>query len=536
MADKEFFSNESLSAEEVMSVLKMAQYIYQGGFGWSSPDLANQTLIGLNNTQLAPTREKLNKALERPLQSQDELIAYSQFAESFDRLYKRTIDYYAGLLSFDLEWTCTNMSGNNWNNKEYQDDVKRVSKFFDRFKYKAEFSRVVRECIRNGVYYTWLRDTTGMMSKSGVIDIDDKRVCKTEGYTLQTMPQKWCKLTGKWDKGWLYSFDMSYFTQAGTYLQSYDPIFREYWKNVFGDDKDVEPYNPIKPLNERDTTFAMWTDTSPEHGAFVFLMDDTNANSAPLLAPLIRNTISDIEMEKLQHDVNILAARGIITGEIPLMDKSKSGQVPNQSAWDIKTLTKFMTLVKNGLDKSINAVALPLENTKFHQFDDKDTNDLYDKQLSGTAGNAASASRLIYSSGKVSQAELQAQIQTDCNFIGKLYHQFEAFLNYYVNKKTRIYKFNFRLSGYNYDFLRETQKKALLDLANVGFVLNPTAYAKIVGYEPQEFLRSLEEGHNTTTKNLTQLLSIYTQSSKDAGRPEKDDLETAESTQAKDNL
>lgn len=535
MADKEFFSNESLSSDDVMSVLKMAQYIYQGGFGWSSPDLANQTLIGLNNTQLVPTRDKLNKALERPLQSQDELIAYSQFAESFDRLYKRTIDYYAGLLAFDLDWTCINMKDNDWNSKEYKEDVQRVSKFFDKFKYKAEFSNALRECIRNGTYYTWFRDTTGAMNKSGVISLDDK-VCKADGYTLQTMPQKWCKLTGKWEKGWLYSFDMSYFTQAGTYLQSYDPIFREYWKNVFGDDVNIEPYNPIKPLNERDTTFAMWTDTSPEHGAWAFLMNPSNADSAPLLAPLIRNTITDIEMEKLQHDVNILAARGIITGEIPLMDKSKSGQVPNQSAWDIKTLTKFMTLVKNGLDKSINAVALPLENTKFHQFDDKDTNDLYDKQLSGTAGNAASASRLIYSSGKVSQAELQAQIQTDCNFIGKMYHQFESFLNYYVNKKTRVYKFNFHLSGYNYDFLREREKTALLDLANIGFVLNPTAYAKIVGYEPQDFLRSLAEGHYTTTENLTQLLSIYTQSNKSAGRPEMNDSDTAESTQAKDNL
>lgn len=521
----------TLSEQEVVEVMRAATQIY----GWFTPQLANQNLINLNNNPTTPTRDKLNKALESAPYDATLLAEYSQFAEVFDRLYAKTIEYYANILKFDYSWQpliYEGMSGYEYlNDADYWDDWNRVAKFMDKFNPKHEFPKVVREILRSGKYFTWFRDTQGNINETGVIDLKDTTGKKCSNYVLQTMPQQWCMITGKWDKGWLYSFNMAYFTQAGTSLQSYAPIFRKYFEQNFNT-VDGKPYNPVAPLNSRDSNFALWQDTSPDVGAWCFVADDTNANSPPPIVPLIRSTLTDIEMENLQRNANMLGAKGILYGDIGMLDKQKSGQTQDAFAMNPKTLTKFLSLVRKGIAESVNIAAMPTEGTKFAQFDASKTDDIYGNQLKTTAGNAASASRLIYSSDKVGQAELEAQIQTDCNFMGKLYRQFEDFLDFYINKKTRKYKFHITFSGYNFKFIEEKNKKNLLELADKGFVLDPSMYAGIVGMSPQDFIRSLKAGQKVTTKLFSMIMNPYT-STNEGGRPSLDTDERSES--ANDN-
>ena len=63
------------------------------------------------------------------------------------------------------------------------------------------------------------------------------------------------------------------------------------------------------------------------------------------------------------------------------------------------------------------------------------------------AGNGASANRMIYSDDKMSKDEVENAIVTDYNIVKKLYNQFDSFLDFYVNKKTRKYKFKFSLES-----------------------------------------------------------------------------------------
>lgn len=514
----------TLSEQEVFEVFQAASQIY----GWFTPELANQNLINLNNNPSFPTRDRLNKALESAPYDAVLLAEYSQFAEVFDRLYAKTIEYYANLLKFDYSWQPLVYNDEYLNDNDYWEDWNRVAKFMDKFNPKHEFPKVVKELLRSGKYFTWFRDTQGNINETGTIDLNDTTGKKCTNYALQTMPQQWCMITGKWDKGYLYSFNMAYFTQAGTSLQSYAPIFRKYFQKNF-ETADGKPYNPVAPLNSRDTNFALWQDVSPEYGAWVFMMSDDNANSPPPIVPLIRGVLNDIEMENLQRNANMLGAKGLLYGDIGMLDKQKSGQTQDAFAMNPRTLTKFLSLVRKGIAESVNIAAMPTESTKFAQFDSSKTDDIYNNQLKATAGNAASASRLIYTSDKVGQAELQAQIQTDCNFMGKLYRQFEDFLDFYINKKTRKYKFHITLSGYNFNFLEDAKKQSLLELADKGFVLDPAMYAGIVGMSPQDFIRSLKVGQKMTPKLLGQILNVYTRSSSDGGRPSLDINERSES-------
>jgi hypothetical protein len=489
-----------------------------------------------------PTRDKVAKALSDYKNNSEQLQAYSEFMEAFDMIYKRLVKYYAGMLAFDLDISCINAYApdNDYKSKEYKEDLRRVYKFLDSFDYKSEFRKVVKELLRRQNYFTWFRDSQGTFD-GATIDLDNETKHKTSKYTLQTMPQKYCKITGKWEYGYLYDFNMTYFTKAGTSLDSYDPVFRKYWKNTFGD-KNNQTYVPTTPLNNRYGDFALWTQTSPDDNAWVFTFDENNIVSTPFLSPNILNFLNDKEIEGLQKDKDMISAKGILAGEIQLLDKQKSGQSTDAMAYNMKTLMKMLSLVKRGLNTNINAVAMPTASPKLYQFNDSNAN-MVKNAVDNTVGQAVSASRIIYSSDKMSETEAKNAIITDYNMVAELYPQFAHFLNFFVNKKTRKYKFDFKLSGCTYPFTREDMINKYTMLMDKGVIFAPRTYAKVLDMTPMEFDRLLEEGKycEWADKLTSMMQSIYTMSGKDGatggmgssnggGRPNISDSKKADNT------
>jgi len=533
MANKE---QEMLSMDDLTEIFKFAQYIYSSDpYGYFTPDMSHKNIIDLNNNPQAPTKDKVVKALSDYKNNTEILNAYSEFMEAFDMIYKRTAYYYSNMLAYDLDISCINAYApeRDYASKEYKEDLQRVYKFLDAFDYKSEFAKVTKELLRRQTYFTWFRDTQGTFS-DGALDLNDTKGTKTKRFTLQTMPQQFCKITGRWEYGYLYDFDMTYFTRAGITLDSYDPIFRQYYKNVF---KDTDAkYQPTAPLQNRYGEFAMWTQTSPDDNAWVFVMDESNIASTPFLTPSIPNLLSDKEIEALQGDKDLISARGILAGEIQLLDKQKSGQSTDAMAYNVKTLMKLLQLVKKGLANNINAVAMPVKEPRMYQFNDSNS-DMVKNQNVNTTAQLAGGSRIIYSTDKMTETEAKNAIITDYNIMATLYPQYEHFLNFFVNKKTRKYKFAFSFSGSTYQFMREAEREPYLALMDKGIIFAPRTYAKLFRMSPMEFDRLLEEGkHSEWTTNLTSMLqSVYTQSGKDvaqqkdAGRPKSNESEISDS-------
>lgn len=328
-------------------------------------------------------------------------------------------------------------------------------------------------------------------------------------------------------------FDMTYFLNAGVDIDGFDPVFKEYYNKVFVDGKINNEYRPTNPLSDRDGSFAMWVQTSPNDGSWMFKFDTSNFNNTPFLAPLLRDTLRDAEIEELQYDKDFASAYGILAGEIRLFDNAKSGTKQNQFAIDTKTLGTFMGAVKKGLDSRVKAVAMPTENTHFYQY--QDTNkDMYDNRLKTSAGSGSSMSRVIYSSDKMGNAELQYATEAQYQIVKPMYYQFENFMNYFGNKLTKKFRFKFTFDGCAYEYEREKRFERLMKFADKGIVLNQSAYASALGMRPQDFERSLNESYASGWTKKLQLL-LNTNTSKDGGtngRPTKDDTEISESGEA----
>lgn len=510
---------EKISRSDVQDVIDFSSGLMAMD-GFYSPFLSNQLLTNLNNNPRLPSAESVKKALNDYKNSGEELQGFVEFASSFDMIFKRTLYSYANALSFDLQVTCKNAyTESDYQSDEYKKDRQTVDNFLTNFDYKKEFYNVLLNVLKRDTYFTWFRKTkTGNRGKMK--------------FALQIMPQDYCMLTGYFEKGLLWSLNILYYMQPGVDLNGFDPSITKTYLRAL---ETIDSYVPSAPLNDRKGSYAMWADVSPLDGAWAWKFDTSSFANNPFLSPYVANVLRSDEIGELQYNKDLIAASGILAGEIKLFDSAKSGTKANQFAIDPKTLGTFMSLVKKGLQSTIKAVAVPLENIKFFQFEDKNPNS-YTNELTTTAGIGTGISRVIYSSDKMSNAELEAALNEVYQTMKPMYAQFNNFLDFYVNQMTSKYKFKFEFVGSNYQFERDARFDKMMKMADKGLVLNSSAWASVVGMNPVTFDRMLAESKYTgwIDKYSQMLLNANTSSYKDneGGRERKNARDLTDSGEA----
>lgn len=510
---------EKISRSDVQDVIDFSSGL-MAMEGFYSPFLSNQLLTNLNNNPRLPSAESVKKALNDYKNSGEELQGFVEFASSFDMIFKRTLYSYANALSFDLQVTCKNAyTESDYQSDEYKKDRQTVDNFLTNFDYKKEFYNVLLNVLKRDTYFTWFRKTkTGNRGKMK--------------FALQIMPQDYCMLTGYFEKGLLWSLNILYYMQPGVDLNGFDPSITKTYLRAL---ETIDSYVPSAPLNDRKGSYAMWADVSPLDGAWAWKFDTSSFANNPFLSPYVANVLRSDEIGELQYNKDLIAASGILAGEIKLFDSAKSGQKANQFSIDPKTLGTFMSLVKKGLQSTIKAVAVPLENIKFFQFEDKNPNS-YTNELTTTAGIGTGISRVIYSSDKMSNAELEAALNEVYQTMKPMYAQFNNFLDFYVNQMTSKYKFKFEFVGSNYQFERDARFDKMMKMADKGLVLNSSAWASAIGMNPVTFDRMLTESKYTgwIDKYSTMMLNANTSSYKDnaGGRERKNARDLTESGEA----
>lgn len=509
-----------ITFEQAQAVTDFAQALYAyDQFGFFSPSMSNQLLQSLNNNPETPSSEKIRKALADYKSNAEQIQGYMEYMKFWDMIFSRTLRAYCNALSFDLQPVCINaFTQSDYESSAYQEDKRRVYDFLNKFNYKAEFGKVVQQIMTHEVYYTWFRKT--------------KWGNKGMKYALQILPQDRCMLTGYWERGMLFDFDMSYFMQAGVDINGFDPEFKKYYQRVFGSEEEAfKNYRPTNPLERRNGAYAMWVQTSPTAGAFCFKFDPSSFNTTPFLAPFLKNAISNDDIAQLQYNKDIASAYAILAGEIRLFDGAHSGTKANQFAIDPKTLGGFMQKAKAGLGSMTKLAAMPVENTKFHQYEDKNT-DMYSDQLTASAGVGSGVSRVIYSSDRQSNAEIEAGLNDMYQTMKPLYPQFNNFMDFYANQMTKKYKWRFIFDGSNYPSERSARFDRIKKMADSGIVLPMQSWAAVSGYEPQLFESLMQESRFTGwIDKYTQLLKNVNTTSGDneAGRPALDDSEISDS-------
>ena len=517
---------EKLTSEQVKNLVDFAAGMAYGEmYGTWSPWMSNALLQDLNNEAREATSKAVRKALSDYRNSADSIHSYMEYMNCFDMLFAKTVKNYANALAFDLQCVCINAEESDYGSKAYLDDKKRIDDFLLKFDYKGEFRKVVEQVLLHEVYYCWWRKTK--WGNKGQMR-----------YALQMLPQNYCMLTAMSDVGPLFDFNMQYFLQPGVDIDSFDPAFKRYYQRVFNDGDSFKNYRPTNPFADRVGTYAMWTQTSPTDGAFAFKLNLSNFNTTPYLAPLLKNAITDDEVQQLQLDKDMNAAYGILAGAIQLYDNAKSGTQKSQFAIDPKTLGAFMSKVKQGLTNSIKAVAMPTADNKFFQYNDSNP-DMYTTQVASTAGVGSNVSRVIYSSDRMSNAEIEAGQNETYQTMRPLYDQFSKFMNFFGNQLTKKFKWQFVFNGSTYRAERQQRFDNVMKLADKGIVLDNSVYASLLGMNPVVFEKSMAASKNSGWVNkYSQLMlnaNTTAQTQGEGGRPALNSVDKSESAQQNDD-
>lgn len=190
-----------LEKDQVNAVMEFAEGLWLADHqGYYTPWMQNELLNNLNNNPRVPTMDILKKALSDYKNKAEDLQSYTEFMKKWDMIFARTLESYVNVLSFDLQIVCTNaFTDDEYNSDQYKEDKKKIYKFLDSFDYRAEFRKVLKQVMTSEVGYYWFRKTK--WNNKGMMN------------TLQLMPQKYCKLTGYWEKGLLYDSYQSRYIQ-----------------------------------------------------------------------------------------------------------------------------------------------------------------------------------------------------------------------------------------------------------------------------------------------------------------------------------
>jgi hypothetical protein len=495
-----------ISSEEVYNVLEFANALYRGVYpGVFNPQLVNSRLKDITLSPQKATLDKINEALDDPKNSEQELIGYSQWLELNSLLYKRLLLYFAGLMSFDWTYVCSNIKDiKEYESPAYKKDLQVVQDFFDKLDVKDAFKIAMREMMRNEAFFGILRD-------------DGKK------YVIQELPQDRCEIVGRFDFGLLFDFDLMLFLQPGTSIEFYPPIFRKMYDEAFEDGRIK--YNPTASLNSRTGSYVYWTQTSPVDGFVCFKLFPEIGARIPMLSPFMPDAVIQPLIRVLQMDSYIADASKIIAGQVPFLDNVKGANVKDSLALDPSTLGKFLALMKSALPNAIKTVAAPLDDIKGIEF--KGNTDLYDSFLSTAAASSGINSRLLYSKDRQNTLETKISVHVDTNVLRPVYAQFSNMLEYWINQRTKKYKFKFNFEGFETGIDREERLKVATTMADSGIVLEQR-FAAALGLSPFDFRRQLEETKaNKFVDNLTPILKAN-QMSGDAGRPAKPDSELSE--------
>jgi hypothetical protein len=505
---------DELSSEETWNILSFADGLMGNGVfqNATTPYLISQRMKEITLNPLQATESTLNRALQSPKESEVILQAFSQDFEIQSQVYKKLLAYLGNMLSFDLTYNCTNIKTSaEYKSPKYQKDLDIVKSFMDRFDYKSEFGTVVKQMLRNEAYFCAPR-----------FDMDK--------IVLQELPSSptYTMITGRWDYGLLFSFNMYWFILPGVDLDLYPDFLKnkasEFWKQ-----SGVNKYNPGLSSDTRGSSAWVYWQDIPATEGWVFKKTPEIITRTPPFSGVFLDLIQQPLMRALQKNINMSVASRLIMGQVGKL-KDANAKLKDQFDINPKLLGEFLSLVKSGVGESIRVAAAPLDNIQNISFPAE--NDLYSKFLRTSLASTGVNTSLIFTSDvRPNQMESQLSLNVEEMEMESLYGQFNNFLNYHVNRLTSKYKFNFAFEGTNFFTDRQRRLETQTTLMTNGIVM-PQKIAAAIGMSPFAMQAQMEEAKAMGfVDGLTPIVSAFQQSgdSASAGRPAKKDAELSDS-------
>lgn len=381
--------------------------------------------------------EQIKKMVMSPHMHEQELRKLSYYYFNSISIYKRLIEYKSTVLDFDWEPIPFTKDGKPISQSDihsgaFKRDYAELTKFFNRFKVKQEFSKVLFNLLLYDTDYTMVRNYE-------------------DHIYLQEMPSSHCTIDANSYLGYLYSFDFSYFTNPGVDINAYSPAIRKKYNEVL--QLKNTTYDPNLP--QRNGSWVYWHPMHP-NDSWVFKFNNNFAGSVPPLLDMLVDYSKIDKFKELEAVKKELEAYKVIFASVPRLSNNKGGNKVDDFAISSTELGKFVSAVKETL-RGVDFKAAPLENFKAFDFSPTASEkDLLETEISNMLRESGTSEAIITGGTGVSSNNIYKLVTSE--IVKSVYPQFENFCEYQINKNTKKYKFKIKFVGTIFD--REDRRKA----------------------------------------------------------------------------
>ena len=474
-----------------------------------SPQIMNAYMKDKNMTSAGYSLELIRKMVAQPQYYELELRRLSFRMYNAVQMYKNLIEYWSTILEFASEPIPYKKDGgeitvSDMHSKQYERDWKAVSRFFNAFDVKKEFGKVLWNICMYDTYFTSIRETDGHI-------------------WLQELPADHSIIDAISYFGYMFSFDFSYFWNAGVDINGYSDKMKELFRQACQmRNNDSNYYNPNYP--DRNGKWCCWLPLMPDE-AWVFKFHQEFAGAVPpLLAMLIDmgalDKVKDIEGIKEQ-----LEAYKVIVATVPRLTNNKGGNRVDNFSISAKEVGKFVANVKQTLPDGVDFKAAPLEDFKMFDFtpNTADTNNVTEALNNIMVQSELSPALSLTTHVNMASAGIFKATQS-AKF-KKLYKQFEDFINYQLDKRTKTYKFKIKLVGTIFD--KEERIKQSNEDMQKGLITPQIFSARDI--QLTDSMNTMNMMYAMGIPNKFRPVQLSSTMSGDAGRPQKDDGELSDS-------
>lgn len=468
-----------------------------------SPSLINNAMQNVNMNPTSSTEDAILNALENPKSNEELLRKIAIGLEVKDIYYKRLVDFNANTPAYNMTFRCINASDEkDYDTQEFKNDYNIAKDFCSKFNYKEEFRKAHTQIIRQGGYACSFRDDY------------------LNRYVLQELPLSYTMIRGRDSYGINFAFDFMWFlSQYGADYRMYKRVFIKMWNKLKERVKNSTSSNSYNP-GLKNSSYLYWENCARSDGFWYFKCNPELTTLIPYYSSLFPSLVNTLEVSKLQKNKNIIAATKLLLAMMPMIDNKKTGTVQNQLAMTPELIGQFLGRARAGLSKEIGITAMPANDFKVIDFNVQDKNILAD-HIDVIANQSLASSASLFDNEKLNMLQTKIALDVDSNFVKSFYFQFEKFMDYNINSKTKKYKFSFKFHDTNMESDREHRLKIFDSMALKGIVRWDYA-ARVFDEDLFEFSDNLKFGKHLELENyLISLMSLNNQTKEESagGRP-----------------
>jgi hypothetical protein len=435
------------------------------------------------------TKDQIINFLDNPQKYEKQLRKLSHDLYNSNPNYRRLIQYFANLLTFDYIVKPYDIDEEKFEADKFNKQYKKAIQTLENMNISHEMLKVLKIAFKEDVFYGYEYSTS-------------------ESYFIQKLNPDFCRLNGFEDGVYSFEFDFSYFDHKNRPVDGYTQEFQAKYKKYQDSRKDYR-----------------WQELDSKNSICIKINEEIEYPLPPFNT--VFEAVYDIDETKRMRLVkNKMDNYMLLTQLIPVDDKSGEA---NKFLIDLDTAIQFHNKTVDHLPEEVGLVTSPMKIDAI-KLEKKNNDTDVVAQAERDYYNATGVSQALFNSEKSNNASLNKSIVTDEQIVFGVLRQIERWVNRKLKFSSTKYKFKVKFLDSTIFNKQEVNDK-YLKAAQHGMPVLLELSASL-GLSPSDLTSKtfLENDVLDLHSKLVPLKSTHTQSGKDSTgtKPMKEESELEE--------